>query len=293
MQAQLEQFTTGRGFIAALDQSGGSTPKALENYGIGADRYVDEQQMIDLVHAMRTRIITSPEFDNSRILGAILFEGTMESSIEGMLTADFLWERKRIIPFLKIDVGLEMETDGISLMKPIPQIDTRLQHACERNIFGTKMRSVIHDAIPDSVAAVVDQQFELASRIRDHGLVPIVEPEVAIDSPHKADCEDLLRTALVRHLDTLGEGREVALKLTLPEQDGLYDELVMHPNTIRVTALSGGYARDEACRRLARNRGMVASFSRALAEDLSESMSDAEFDVTLRRSVAAIHAASV
>ncbi len=291
-QDRIRQFTEGRGFIAALDQSGGSTPAVLRNYGIEDSRYAGEDEMMAMVHAMRVRIVTSPEFSGERIIGAILFERTVESRIEGVMSADYLWQQRGVLPFLKIDTGLSETKNGIALMNPIPDMDARLERACERNIFGTKMRSVIHNSGPEGVERVVGQQFEFAERILDHGLVPIVEPEVSIDSPRKAECEDWLRETLGRYLDALPPGRDVALKLTLPETPDHYKDIISHPRVLRVTALSGGYDREEACRRLAENTGMIASFSRALAEGLSESMSDSEFDSALGACIGEIYAAS-
>ena len=292
-QEKIKRFSEGRGFIAALDQSGGSTPAALRNFGIDESRYSGDEEMMALMHAMRARIVTSPEFSGDRVIGAILFERTMESRVEGLMTADYLWQKRGVLPFLKIDVGLAEAEDGISLMKPVPDMDSRLERACGRNIFGTKMRSVIHDTDSQGVDRVVGQQFEFADRILDHGLVPIVEPEVSINSPRKAECEQMLRKALRRHLDALAADRKVALKLTLPESPGHYTDIISHPNVLRVTALSGGYDREEACRRLAENKGMIASFSRALAEGLSDSMSETEFNAGLGSSIAEIFAASV
>ena len=291
-ETRQNRFREGSGFIAALDQSGGSTPRALGLYGVGEDEYAGEDEMMALMHAMRVRIVSSPEFNGERIIGAILFERTMESEIGDQLSADYLWEQRGVLPFLKIDVGLEAQSGGISLMKPIPEIDRRLERASERNIFGTKMRSVIHEPNAEGVERIVAQQFVLADRILDHDLVPIIEPEVAIIATDKADCEDLLLAALRRHLDALPDGRDVAMKLTLPETPNHYAEVVAHPRVLRVTGLSGGYDRAEACRRLAANPGMIASFSRAFAEGLVKSMSDSEFNTALGASIAAIHRAS-
>ena len=291
-ELRLKQFSEGSGFIAALDQSGGSTPRALGLYGVGEGEYANEDEMMALVHAMRIRIVSSPEFDGKRVIGAILFERTMESEIGDQLSADYLWQQRGVLPFLKIDVGLENQSDGISLMKPIPEFDRRLERACARNIFGTKMRSVIHALNPEGIERIVAQQFAFADRILDHGLVPIIEPEVSISCPDKADCEELLLASLHQHLDALPEGRDVGLKLTLPESPSLYADIIAHPRALRVTALSGGYDRAEACRRLAANPGMIASFSRALAEGLMRSMSDREFNAALGASIAAIYQAS-
>ena len=283
----------GRGFIAALDQSGGSTPKALRLYGIPETAYADEAAMFDLVHEMRTRIITSPAFDGDRILATILFQQTMERQIQGMGSAEYLWERKGIVPILKVDKGLEEESHGARTMRPIPDLEAVLAQAREHGVFGTKMRSVVLTSDPAGVEAVVAQQFDLATRILDAGLVPIIEPEVDIRSPDKAGIEKLLKDALLAGLDALAEDQEVMLKLTLPEQDGFHRDLLEHPRVLRVAALSGGYSRREAVARLARNPGVIASFSRALTEGLSVDMSTEEFDTALSASIAEIYAASV
>ncbi|MCI2266982.1 fructose bisphosphate aldolase [Sediminivirga luteola] len=282
---------SGSGFIAALDQSGGSTPQALRLYGISEDSYSSRAEMFDLVHRMRTRIITSPAFDGERILGSILFEDTMDREIDGRPTGEYLWEVKGIVPFLKIDKGLAAETHGAQVMKPIPELDALLTRAVSRRMFGTKMRSVIK-APGDGLDAVVAQQFAIARQILRFGLVPIVEPEVDIHSPDKAGAEDQLRTAIREELDGLGEDQPVILKLTLPERDDHYREFVDHPRVVRVLALSGGYSRAEANTRLARNPGMIASFSRALTEGLTAGQSDAEFDAALDGAIASIVAAS-
>jgi fructose-bisphosphate aldolase class I len=289
----LTQIRTGSGFIAALDQSGGSTPKALRLYGIEDTAYSDETQMFDLIHQMRTRIVTSPVFGGDRILGAILFEQTMDRQIEGMGSAEYLWSRKHVVPFLKVDKGLADEAHGSQMMKPIPDLDALLARAREHGVFGTKMRSVIHTADPTGVGAVVDQQLELARQILDAGLVPIIEPEVDIHSPEKEATEKALGDALRSHLDGLADGQDVMLKLTLPEVDGLHADLVAHPRVLRVVALSGGYSRAEADARLARNHGVTASFSRALTEGLTAQMTDAEFDAALDEAIAEIYAASI
>jgi fructose-bisphosphate aldolase, class I len=290
-QEQLERMRSGAGFIAALDQSGGSTPKALRLYGIPEDAWSSEQEMFDLVHEMRTRIITSPVFTSDRIIAAILFEMTMDREIEGQPTADYLWEVKGIVPILKVDKGLEAEADGAKLMKPMPGLDDLLARAREKNIFGTKMRSVI--AMPGAgVGAVVDQQFDVAKRIIAAGLVPIIEPEIDIHSPQKRAAEDELKAGLLDGLAGLGADELVMFKLTPPEEDDFYADLVAHPNVVRVVFLSGGYSRDEANERLARNHGVVASFSRALTEGLSAQQSDEEFDAMLDASIASIAAAS-
>ncbi len=291
--AQFQKVKTGDGFIAALDQSGGSTPKALKLYGIEESSYSSEAEMFDLVHEMRSRIITSPSFGGDRILGAILFEMTMDREIGGKGTAEFLWEDKNVVPFLKVDKGLADEVDGAQVMKPIPDLADLLARANDHGVFGTKMRSVIKLADAAGVEAVVGQQFEIAGEIIDAGLVPIIEPEIDIHSPLKAEAEELLKAAILQELVTLGPDRHIMLKLTLPETDGFYTELVEHPNVLRVVALSGGYSRDEANARLARNHGVVASFSRALTEGLTAQQSEAEFDAALDASIASIYAASI
>ena len=289
---QLDKMGNAPGFIAALDQSGGSTPKALALYGIPEDAWSGEQEMFDRVHEMRTRIITSPAFDGDRILAAILFENTMEREIEGRPTADYLWGVKRIVPILKVDQGLASEADGVQLMKPMAGLDEMLDRAGAHGIFGTKMRSVIKQANPAGIARIVDQQFEIGHHIGRRGFVPILEPEVDIRCPDKAEAERLLEEAIRKGLDALAEGELVMLKLTLPDQDDLYRELIEHPNVVRVVALSGGYSRDDANQRLARQHGMVASFSRALSEGLTAQQSDEEFNATLDRAVQSIFEAS-
>lgn len=292
-QQQADKVRSGQGFIAALDQSGGSTPKALALYGVGEDAYTNEDEMFDRMHEMRSRIMTSPSFTGERVLGAILFEGTMDRQVEGKGSADYLWSEKGIVPFLKVDKGLADEVDGAQVMKPMPGLDELLARAVTKGVFGTKMRSVIKVANEAGVRAVVEQQFEVGRQILAAGLVPIIEPEVDIHSPSKAEAEALLKAALVEHLDALGEGLVVMLKLTLPEADGFYAELVAHPRVLRVVALSGGYSREEANDRLARNPGVIASFSRALTEGLSAQQSDAEFDATLDTAVKSIFEASI
>ena len=288
---QADKIATGTGFVAALDQSGGSTPKALKLYGIAEDAYSGDEQMFDLVHQMRTRIITSPSFDGDRILAAILFEDTMDRDIEGRATAEYLWDVKKVVPILKVDKGLAAEQDGAQVMKPIAGLDQLLARAVDKGIFGTKMRSVIK--LPGAgLDAVVAQQFEVARQILAAGLVPIIEPEVDIHSPRKGEAEDQLKAAIITHLGALGDGRQVMLKLTLPDTDDLYRDLVDDPRVMRVLALSGGYTRAEACERLARNHGVIASFSRALTEGLTAQHSDAEFDKTLDSAIAEIAAAS-
>lgn len=291
-QDRIARFSEGKGFVAALDQSGGSTGKALSLYGVGADRYSDDAEMMALMHGMRVRIMTAPKFTGDRILGAILFERTMMDAVNGLPVPDHLWDGRGILPFLKIDVGLDERMSGISLMKGIPDMESRLSRAVEFGMFGTKMRSVIHEPTEEGVKAVVDQQFEFADRIIDHGLLPIVEPEVSIDCEDKAHCEDMLFEELLSRIGDLGGGRRIALKLTLPESPGRYADLIAHGNVVRVTALSGGYDRAEACRRLAANGGMIASFSRALVEGLAESMADPVFDAELGKSIDTIFAAS-
>ena len=289
---QRRKVHSGQGFFAALDQSGGSTPKALAEYGIDESRYSSDAQMFDLVHELRARVIGSPAFDGSRVLGAILFEQTMQREVGGLPTARYLWERKQVVPFLKVDQGLAEERDGVRLMKPMDALDRLLEQAAEHRIFGTKMRSVIQDADEAGVAAVVDQQFEYAARISAAGLVPILEPEVSIDSPHKEAAETLLRDAVQARVAALPEDATVMLKLTIPSRPGLYAELAGDPRVLRVLALSGGYSRDEACARLARDHAMIASFSRALLEGLSDGQTPAEFDAQLDRAIAQIYAAS-
>ena len=291
--AQLEQIRNGQGFFAALDQSGGSTPKALEAYGIAPDRYDGENEMFDLVHGMRTRVITDPAFDGRRILAAILFQQTMEREIEGVPTGRYLWETKQVVPILKVDLGLADEANGVQLMKPIDTLDELIAGANEHRMFATKMRSVIKHADPDGVAAVVDQQFEYALRIAAAGLVPILEPEVSIDSPDKAAAEDLLHDRIADHLAGLDAGVTVMLKLTIPTRPGRYADLLADDHVLQVVALSGGYERDEACERLSREPSMIASFSRALLEDLSDSQTDADFSAQLERSVEQIFHASL
>lgn len=292
-QEQVDKVRSGGGFIAALDQSGGSTPKALQLYGIEADAYSGDAEMFDLMHAMRSRIIESPSFGGDRVLGAILFEMTMDREVAGKPTADYLWSEKGVVPFLKVDKGLADEVDGAQVMKGMPDLDALCERAVAKGIFGTKMRSVIKLADEAGVGAVVDQQFEVGKQILGHGLVPIIEPEVDIKSPQKAEAEALLEAALRAQLDALPDGQQVMLKLTLPEQDGFYSGLVAHPNILRVVALSGGYSREEANDRLARNPGVIASFSRALTEGLSAQQSDEEFDALLDTSIKGIYEASL
>lgn len=290
--AQLKKFQTDTGFIAALDQSGGSTPKALGLYGIKPDAWSNEEEMFALVHEMRTRIITSPAFNGERILAAILFENTMDRDIDGKPTADFLWDDKNVVPILKVDKGLADEADGVQLMKPMPDLDALLKKARSKGIFGTKMRSVIKHASEAGIEAIVEQQFDIGKRIVAAGLVPIIEPEVDIHCPEKDAAEKLLKASLMRHLDALDDGQLVMLKLTLPEEDNLYSDCIKHKNVLKVVALSGGYSRKEADERLTRQHGMVASFSRALSEGLSAQQSDDEFNKMLDASIQSIYNAS-
>jgi fructose-bisphosphate aldolase, class I len=288
---QFAKAKNGSGFIAALDQSGGSTPKALKLYGIEENAYSSDAEMFDLVHQMRTRIITSPVFDGDRILGAILFEDTMDRTIEDRPTADYLWNVKHVVPFLKVDKGLAAEQQGAQVMKPIPGLDQLLARARDNGVFGTKMRSFVK--LPGAgLDAVVEQQFEIGRQIIGAGLVPIIEPEIDIHSPRKAEAEDQLNAALLDHVNKLGDEQVVMLKLTLPDTDNLYKQLVEHPKVLRVVALSGGYSRDEACEKLARNNGVIASFSRALTEGLTAQQSDEEFNATLDAAIAEIAKAS-
>ena len=276
----LDRIKTGQGFIAALDQSGGSTPGALKAYGIGGDAFSNDEEMYRLIHAMRTRIITAPSFTGDKVLGAILFERTMDGEADGKPVPQALLDRG-VLPFLKVDKGLEDSVDGVKLMKPMPDLDALLARGKAKGVVGTKMRSVIDDANPAGIAAIVAQQFEIANRIIDAGLMPIVEPEVSIGSPERAEAEAILLAELTKALDSQGEGREVILKLTIPTIPNLYEPLVDHPRAARVVALSGGFTRDEASVELAKNRGMIASFSRALLSDLRADMSDGEFDAAL------------
>lgn len=289
---QLERIRTGTGFIAALDQSGGSTPKALKLYGISEDRYSGEEEMYALVHEMRTRIIKSPAFDSRHILGAILFENTMERQIDGQLTADYLWEQKGVVPFLKVDKGLADLEGGVQLMKPIPGLDELLDRAVKRNIFGTKMRSVIKEANPASIAKVVEQQFELGKQIAAKGLVPIIEPEVDINSKDKAASEKILKEEIAGQLANLGSEIKIMLKLSIPTEDNFYGDLMEDAHVIRIVALSGGYSQSEANEKLSRNHGLIASFSRALAEGLNAEQNDEEFNRILGKSIQNIYEAS-
>ena len=291
-QEMLEKIREGDGFIAALDQSGGSTPKALKAYGVGEDAYTNEEEMYDRIHEMRTRIITSPAFDE-RIVGAILFENTMDREIEGRGTAEFLWTQKRIVPFLKIDKGLAADENGVQLMKPIGGLDALLARAEKKGVFGTKERSVIKRADRQGIQAIVDQQFEIGRQVVGAGLVPILEPEVDINAPDKRQAETMLRDALLAGLEKLPQDHVVMLKLTLPDEDGFYSSLADHPRVLKVVALSGGYSRDEANEKLARNPGIIASFSRALSEGLRADQSDDEFNAALDEAIGSIYAASV
>jgi fructose-bisphosphate aldolase class I len=290
---QLERMRSSKGFIAALDQSGGSTPKALSLYGVSEAEYSGEVQMFDAMHAMRSRMVKSKSFQGARVLGAILFEGTMDRDIDGLGSAEFLWAKKQVIPFLKVDKGLADEHDGVQVMKPMPELDALLQRAVKKGIFGTKMRSVIKLANKVGIEAVVAQQFAVARQIISHGLVPIIEPEVDIKSPEKAAAEVLLREALLAELNQQPATQPVMLKLTLPDTANFYAELVRHPSVLRVVALSGGYSRDEANRRLGENHGVIASFSRALSEGLLARQSEAEFDALLGATIQEIYAASI
>ncbi|MCV7290330.1 fructose bisphosphate aldolase [Mycolicibacterium wolinskyi] len=292
-QQQADKMSSGKGFVAALDQSGGSTPKALRLYGVEESAYSSEDEMFDLIHQMRSRIITSPAFTGERVLAAILFEQTMDRSIEGKPSATFLWEDKGVVPLLKIDKGLAEAADGVQLMKPMPALDDLLARGVKNGIFGTKERSVIGAANPTGVAAAVAQQFEVAKQVLSHGLIPIIEPEVTISISDKAEAEDLLKAEIAKNLDALPDGQQVMLKLTLPTVANHYKPLVDHPKVMRVVALSGGYSRDEANALLAQNSGVIASFSRALTEGLSAQQSDDEFNSTLDKSIQSIYDASI
>ncbi|MBV9392243.1 MAG: fructose bisphosphate aldolase [Verrucomicrobia bacterium] len=292
-EQQQRKIKTQPGFIAALDQSGGSTPKALRAYGIKEGSWSNEDEMFALVHEMRARLITSPSFNGDRVFAAILFEGTMDRDIEGLPTADYLWNVKRVVPFLKVDKGLSDEKDGVHLMKQIPELDALLNKAVAKRIFGTKMRSFINQANPAGIKAVVSQQFEVAAQIIAAGLMPIVEPEVNIHCPEKASAETLLKAALLEEVNKLPAGQPVMLKITLPEEDDLYAECIRHPNVLKVVALSGGYSLQEGDERLRRNHGVVASFSRALVEGLSVQQSDAEFNAVLDSTIQSIFEASI
>jgi fructose-bisphosphate aldolase class I len=287
----LAKVKNANGFIAALDQSGGSTPGALKGYGYQGDEWSSEDEMYGLIHKMRTRIVSSPEFTGDKIVGAILFERTMDGEANGKPVPEYLWS-KGVVPFLKVDKGLADEAEGVKLMKPMPDLDALLERAVEKGIFGTKMRSVIELANPAGIAQVVGQQFEVARQILRHGLVPIIEPEVSIKSPERAQADEILRDEILRHLDRLPEGDEVMLKLSIPAKPGLFQPLIDHPRVLRVVALSGGFSRSDACRELAKNPGMIASFSRALLSDLRQDMSDEEFDRSLKSAIDEIYEAS-
>ena len=292
-QKQAEQMRSGKGFIAALDQSGGSTPKALKLYGVEEGAWSDDAGMFDLIHQMRARIATAPVFDGKRVVGAILFEKTMDGDFGGKPAATYLWEEKHVVPFLKIDKGLEEEKDGVKMMKPIDGLEELLKRAVAKGIFGTKERSVIDAANPKGIAAIVAQQFDLGAQVLSHGLVPIIEPEVTISIADKAEAEDILLAEILKHLDTVPADKQVMLKLSLPTKANLYKPLVDHPRVMRVVALSGGYSREDANRLLAQNAGMIASFSRGLTEGLSAKQSEAEFNAMLDGAIQSIYDASV
>jgi len=289
----LQQMRSGKGFIAALDQSGGSTPKALKLYGLDESSYSNESEMFDRMHEMRSRLIKSPSFNGNRVIGAILFEMTMERTIDGLGSAEFLWQKKKVVPFLKVDNGLADESNDVQLMKPIPELQARIAAANKHGVFGTKMRSVINNANPAGVDAVVEQQFEIGKEIIAGGLVPIIEPEVNIKSPQKAEAEGLLKKLLIEYANALSPDQNIMLKLSLPTVPNLYKELVDHPRVVRVVALSGGYSRDDANKYLAQNTGVIASFSRALAEGLTAQQSDADFDRALDAAIQCIYEASI
>jgi len=290
---QLDKIRNGQGFIAALDQSGGSTPKALKIYGIGEDAYSNDDEMFRVMHEMRSRIMQSPAFNGDRILGAILFEDTMNREIDGKPSADYLWNVKNVVPIIKVDKGLADEADAVQVMKPMPGLDDLLKRAVDKGFFGTKMRSVIKDNNQKGIDAIADQQFEVGRQIADAGLVPILEPEIDINSPHKAEAEAMLKKAILDRLEQWPSDKQLMFKLTLPEEDNFYSAIVDHPNVARVVALSGGYSREEANRRLAGNKGVTASFSRALTEGLSAQQSDEEFNKTLDQSIQSIFDASI
>lgn len=287
----MEQIGKSSGFIAALDQSGGSTPKALKGYGIDEDAYKSDDEMFALIHAMRSRIVTSPCFNGERVIGAILFEKTMDGEAGGKPLPEILWDRG-VVPFLKVDKGLEEENDGVQMMKPMPELDNLLQRAKAKGVFGTKMRSVINKASPSGIAAIVQQQFEIGNQILDNGLMPMLEPEINIKSDERAACDEIALAEITKSLDALADDRRVMLKLSLPAKAGLYAPLVSHPKVLRVVALSGGFSRDEACEQLAQNHGMIASFSRALLQDLRDHMDDGQFDSSLNGAIDQIYSAS-
>ncbi|WP_298020152.1 fructose bisphosphate aldolase [uncultured Parasphingopyxis sp.] len=288
----MEQMRDGQGFIAALDQSGGSTPKALAGYGVDESAWSSDDEMFDLIHQMRTRIITAPSFGNGKVIGAILFEKTMDGEADGKPVPEALWDRG-IVPFLKVDKGLEGEDDGVQMMKPMPELDALCKRAVAKGVFGTKMRSVINKASESGIAAIVTQQFKVGKQILSHGLMPIIEPEVNIKSADRAASDKILLAQITKQLDALDDGQQVMLKLSIPVEPNLYKPLIDHPKVLRVVALSGGYSTDEACAELAKNEGMIASFSRGLLQDLRASQSDEEFDATLGGAIDQIHAASV
>ncbi|MBG0763620.1 MAG: fructose bisphosphate aldolase [Tissierellales bacterium] len=292
-QKQAEIMRNGKGFIAALDQSGGSTPKALRGYGIGEDQYNNEEEMFKLVHEMRTRIVTSPAFTSEHILAAILFEQTMDREVEGLYTGDYLWEKKGILPILKVDKGLADLENGVQMMKPITDLDSKIERAKKRNIFGTKMRSVIKEANNEGIKKIVEQQFEYGKKIADNGLVPILEPEVDIKSKDKGESEKILKEEILKNLETLSKDQVVMFKLSLPDEDDFYKEIIQHPQVMRVVALSGGYSREEAVDKLERNHNLIASFSRALLEGLDVSQSDEEFNNMIKNSIEKIYKASI
>ena len=292
-QEQRAKISAGNGFIAALDQSGGSTPKALKNYGVDESAYSNDDEMFAKVHEMRSRIITAPPFSGDKIIGAILFEKTMDSEVEGKPTAQYLWEELGVVPFLKIDKGLADEEDGVQVMKPMPTLEELLLRGKEKGIFGTKMRSCIHKASPEGIAEVVRQQFEIGNIVLSHGMVPIIEPEVNIHASDKAECEEILKSEILKQLAALEDGYQIMLKLTLPEKPNFFKELIEHKNVMQVVALSGGYDLEEACTRLAKNDGMIASFSRALTNDLRADQSDEEFNAALKNAIDKIYQASV
>ena len=292
-QEQMDLVKNGKGFIAALDQSGGSTPKALALYGVSEDQYSTEEEMYDLIHKMRTRVMTAPSFNSDSIIGAILFEQTMDRQVEGMYTPDYLWQKKGVAPFLKVDKGLADEENGVQVMKPMPNLDDLLKRANERNIFGTKMRSVIKEANAEGIKKVVEQQFEIGKQILAAGLVPILEPEVDINSTDKEQSEKILKEEMLKHLDLLNEDQNVMIKITIPTEDNYFKELIDHPRVVRVVALSGGYKRDDANKKLAANTGLIASFSRALSEGVNASQTDEEFNAMLENSIKGIYEASI
>lgn len=292
-EKQLQQMTSKKGFIAALDQSGGSTPKALRLYGIPEDKYSTDDEMFDLVHEMRTRIIKSPSFTGEKIIGAILFEKTIERKIDDKFTADYLWEEKGIVPFLKVDKGLQPEENGVQLMKDIPTLDELLKKGIEKHIFGTKMRSVIKSANEEGIKAIVVQQFDIAKKILSYGLIPIIEPEVDIHSVDKEKCEEILKKEIFANLDKLDKDQKIMLKLTIPSVEGFYSDVIAHDNVLRVVALSGGYTRADSNEKLAKNPGLIASFSRALTEGLNVDQTQKEFDDLLEESIDGIYQASI